>query len=269
MNKRNAFILVLVVIAIIAFGGIFWWMQYQTQPSQDQSGAVRDVVTQFGSQLKNVSLLVPDAANQIKTQYQNYVTGNLLAQWMADPSHAPGRLTSSPWPDRIEITAISSAGTGSYTVTGNIIEITSSEVLSGGAANLIPVTMTVSNDNNQWKISAFQETQNRITKDDLIWVSAPLPNQTVSSPLVVTGQARGSWYFEASFPVKLYDANGNLVAQAAAQAQGDWMTQDYVPFTVTLTFTHPATTMGTLVLEKDNPSGLPQNANQLEIPVKF
>ncbi len=107
------------------------------------------------------------------------------------------------------------------------------------------------------------------SKDDLIRVTSPLPNQVVNSPLTITGQARGNWYFEASFPVKLLDANGNVLAQAPAQAQGNWMTTDYVPFTVTLTFANPAAGTGTLVLEKDNPSGLPQNANELRIPVTF
>ena len=36
---------------------------------------------------------------------------------------------------------------------------------------------------------------------DRIRVNNPRPNQTISSPLTVTGEARGSWYFEASFPV--------------------------------------------------------------------
>jgi hypothetical protein len=104
---------------------------------------------------------------------------------------------------------------------------------------------------------------------DLIKVTTPQPNAKVASPLTVTGQARGNWYFEASFPVKLYDANGTLLAQKPAQAQGDWMTTNFVPFTVTLTFAKPATATGVLVLEKDNPSGLPQNDDKIEIPVTF
>ncbi len=107
------------------------------------------------------------------------------------------------------------------------------------------------------------------SKDDLIRVTSPTIGQTVTSPLVVTGEARGNWYFEAQFPVKLLDGNGNVIASGPASAQGDWMTTDYVPFTITLTFKTPATATGTLVLEKDNPSDLPQNANELRIAVKF
>ena len=107
------------------------------------------------------------------------------------------------------------------------------------------------------------------SKDDLIVVDAPLPNALVESPLVISGRARGTWYFEASFPVKLYDAAGTLLSVTPAQADGEWMTEAYVPFSVTLTFAAPTTPTGTLVLEKDNPSGLPQHANELRIPVRF
>ena len=105
--------------------------------------------------------------------------------------------------------------------------------------------------------------------DDLITVDTPLPNTAVQSPLEISGKARGPWYFEAQFPVTLVDGNGTVLAQAPAHAQGDWMTNDYVPFTAVLTFNAPTTATGTLILKKDNPSGLPQNADQLEVPVSF
>lgn len=104
---------------------------------------------------------------------------------------------------------------------------------------------------------------------DLVYVEGPLPGTQVKSPLVVSGRARGNWYFEASFPVKLLDGNGNVLALAPAQAQGDWMTTNYVPFSVTLTFPTPVTATGTLILQKDNPSGEPQNDDFVSIPVTF
>lgn len=107
------------------------------------------------------------------------------------------------------------------------------------------------------------------SKDDLLMVDFPLPGDAVSSPLTVFGSARGAWYFEASFPVKIYDSNGKLLGSVAAQAQGDWMTAEYVPFTARLTFATPSTSTGVLVLQKDNPSGLPEYANELRIPIQF
>src|SRR3989344_5333702 len=44
--------------------------------------------------------------------------------------------------------------------------------------------------------------------NDLIRVSAPTPNEVLSSPLVVLGEARGPWYFEATFPIELKDESG-------------------------------------------------------------
>ncbi len=107
--------------------------------------------------------------------------------------------------------------------------------------------------------------------DDLITVTSPLPNSIISSTTItVTGKARGNWYFEASFPVKLKDANGTVIAQGPAQAQSDWMTTDYVPFIISLTFpAQPTGSKGTLVLMNDNPSGDPAKQKELDIPVIF
>lgn len=99
-------------------------------------------------------------------------------------------------------------------------------------------------------------------------VTEPQPRAIVKSPLTVTGEARGTWYFEASFPVQLLDEQGSLIVMIPAQAEGDWMTTDFVPFSVTLNFETDAK-MGTLVLMKDNPSGLPEHAAEVRIPVRF
>ena len=101
----------------------------------------------------------------------------------------------------------------------------------------------------------------------LIKVENPQPNETIQSPYIIKGQARGYWFFEASFPIKLLDENGNVINQIIAQAQGDWMTEDFVPFESILTFSIPKDQPGTLVFEKDNPSGLPENDAQIRIPV--
>ncbi len=110
---------------------------------------------------------------------------------------------------------------------------------------------------------------NVLEKADKININQPLPNATVTSPLVVTGQARGTWFFEASFPVFLTDWDGKIITQGIAQAQSDWMTTEFVPYTATLTYVlEPSySNRGTLILKKDNPSGLPENDDALEIPV--
>ena len=110
---------------------------------------------------------------------------------------------------------------------------------------------------------------NAVEVAELIYADSQKPNTVVQSPLMVTGAARGTWYFEASFPIKLLDSNGTILAVTPAQAQDEWMTTEFVPFSVKLTFATPTTTTGTLVLEKDNPSGLPQYDNALSIPIRF
>ncbi len=107
-------------------------------------------------------------------------------------------------------------------------------------------------------------------RPEALQTTAPYPYTEISSPLVVTGQARGSWFFEASFPVLLKDSDGKIIAQGIAQAKGDWMKSQFVPFTATLTFTKPVnSTTGSLILKKDNPSDLPQNDAVYEMPIIF
>lgn len=110
---------------------------------------------------------------------------------------------------------------------------------------------------------------NELELTDQIQVDYPRPNDKIISPLVIKGQARGYWFFEASFPIILNDAKGQKIGQAIAQAQSDWMTSEFVGFTAQIEFSAPATTIGELILQKDNPSGLPQNAAELKIPIKF
>ena len=107
------------------------------------------------------------------------------------------------------------------------------------------------------------------TKKNLITVSNLVSGQQIKSPFILKGQARGNWFFEASFPYELKDGNGMVLASGPVQAQGNWMTTNFVPFSLTLTFPTPVTATGTLILKKDNPSGEPQNDDQLVIPVTF
>lgn len=110
---------------------------------------------------------------------------------------------------------------------------------------------------------------------EVVWVNAdpglitytyPQPGQTVPQKFQATGSARGYWYFEASFPAEVLDKDGRQLVIAPAQAQGEWMTEDYVPYNVLLdvgTYTGAAT----LVLHRDNPSGDPTRDASARIPI--
>ncbi|MCK6462239.1 MAG: Gmad2 immunoglobulin-like domain-containing protein [Candidatus Pacebacteria bacterium] len=110
---------------------------------------------------------------------------------------------------------------------------------------------------------------NTLEKADLIRVATPRPGDTVSSPFVAEGEARGYWYFEASFPVRVKDSAGNELGVGIAQAQSEWMTTEFVPFKAEVSFRTPTTATGTIVFEKDNPSGLPEHDDELRVPVRF
>lgn len=121
-----------------------------------------------------------------------------------------------------------------------------------------------------------EESAEAAAHKDLIVLATPQPGAFISSPLRVAGEARGSWFFEASFPVVLTNWDGLIIAEGVATAGSGWMTADFVPFTAELTFLSPYKAgdpsfmqRGSLILKKDNPSGLPQNDDALEIMVQF
>jgi hypothetical protein len=121
-------------------------------------------------------------------------------------------------------------------------------------------------DNNEF----IEDIGNELEKQDLIQIDSPRPNQKITSPLIIEGRARGFWFFEGDFPVNIYDKEDNLIATGIATAQGEWMTEDFVEFKAELTFSDVvAGQKGVLILEKDNPSGLPENADELRVPIEF
>ena len=133
-------------------------------------------------------------------------------------------------------------------------------------AMLIVAIWLYVNNQNQSPVSKTAETD--MTNKAITMIN-PQPDQTITSPITISGQAPGMWYFEGQFPVKLLDATGKTIITSTAIAQGEWMTDDPVPFTAELTFSQPETTTGTLVLQNDNPSGLPENQKEFTVSVRF
>ena len=106
-------------------------------------------------------------------------------------------------------------------------------------------------------------------KKEGILISSPKTNEKIKSPWKIEGQARGFWYFEAQFPVDLYDAYNNFLGRAILRAKDDWMTENFVAFQGELSFSPPATSSGTLKFLSDNPSGLPEKQKVFEVQVQF
>lgn len=153
-------------------------------------GDVRTTIAQFGNQLNSVSLLAPSAAEDIARTYGPFVAPELLASWVANPESAPGRLTSSPWPDHIEVDSVTKNEEGSYDVAGRIILKTST-----GDAGSVPVSLTVSDVNGSFLITQYEEM--RPLDASSVTVAARL-NETVSglgvslTPLQVEEDSRCS-----------------------------------------------------------------------------
>lgn len=100
--------------------------------------------------------------------------------------------------------------------------------------------------------------------------------QSISSPLVLLGEAKGTWFFEGSFPVTLTDWDGKIVAEGYAMSLDEWMTEEYVPFSSTVYFDSPYIhgdpefmRRGTVILQKENPAGMPQYNDVVEVPVYY
>jgi hypothetical protein len=104
-------------------------------------------------------------------------------------------------------------------------------------------------------------------KSPEVKITSVKSGQEISSPLVVEGKARGSWFFEANLPIKITDKDGNILGSSYATAKTDWMTDDFVEFKGTLSYQSKTGGNGFLVVAKDNPSGLAEYDKEIKIPV--
>jgi hypothetical protein len=118
--------------------------------------AVREAVERFGERLQRVSLLAPESllVREIESAYAPFVTARLLESWTADPSRAPGRELSSPWPARIEVRSVQAVDDDVCRVAAEVVYATSAD--ASGAAAREPVTLSVTRVDG-WKIAAYDE----------------------------------------------------------------------------------------------------------------
>lgn len=100
-----------------------------------------------------------------------------------------------------------------------------------------------------------------------VTVTEPAAEALVGDTFTVSGKAPGNWYFEASFPIQVRDADGNVIGRAHGNAQSDWMTTELVSFTTTVHIEGGYKGPATLILLRDNPSGLPENDDSVSIPI--
>jgi hypothetical protein len=152
ISKNHFYIIIAVIVGLMALFIIY--SINNDNSLNDENHDVIKLVEEFGGTLKNISLLAPkdEVIKAIEDNYSPYVTEELLRKWINNPRTAPGRISSSPWPERIEIGEIERLSDGEYSVKGKIIEVTSTEAGSGGAAAFRTVELIVRRVGNNWLI---------------------------------------------------------------------------------------------------------------------
>lgn len=136
-----------------------------------EEAAVKSLVEDFGRRFLNVSLLGPEdvVKKSLLEKYGSFVSPALLEQWQRDPLHAPGRLTSSPWPDRIEILSIEKRPEGGYQVKGEIIELTSAKKDSEEVAVKRPLTLQVEKVEDEWLITGVDFGEDEVDGTSIVY----------------------------------------------------------------------------------------------------
>lgn len=179
--KKALLIMLISVLAIFA-AGCAKSTNTNTNTDETDKKAVAALVEDFGKKLQMVSLLADkdQVSKSMQDNYGNYVASELIEKWKVDPKLAPGRMVSSPWPDRIEIISNEKVSEGDFKVTGNIIEITSTEASNGGTAAKRPISLEVKKTQNRWWITdvtlgAYEETNTPIYKNTQYGFTFTLP----------------------------------------------------------------------------------------------
>lgn len=103
----------------------------------------------------------------------------------------------------------------------------------------------------------------------LLYNANALSKPYLTGPAKVTGSMPSSWYFEASAFLVLKDANEKILYEGPLKAEGEWTKPGLIPFEANLIFDTPSTATGFLVLQNDNPSGIPENQMSETYQVTF
>lgn len=153
-------------LLIVIVGGGIWVLARPLSPREQDTDTlteerdgrtkqeIRNQVIAFGATLKDVSLLSPTAPQDIERVYAPYVTRSLRAAWSANPDRALlGRLTSSPWPERIDVVDIDQTD-DVYEVRGFVVSMTSDELTNGGDAGSAEIIFLVREEDGAWKIDS-------------------------------------------------------------------------------------------------------------------
>ena len=135
---------------------------------------------------------------------------------------------------------------------------------------LLVIGYTIGTSTRKISEEEIKTIEEKVTYDrastDLIVVNLPFPGAVTGKEFSFIGKARGVWFFEASFPIDVLDKDGKILVQTFATAQGEWMTNDFVPFKGEVKVPESYIGPATLILRKDNASGLPEHDASVSFP---
>lgn len=154
MSGRHLTILAAVVLvgAAVATYFLAGW-----PTALEDEDAARAVVEEFGKKLQNVNILADKtmAADAIVREYGPLISPALLSQWQNDPTQAPGRITSSPWPDHIQITSLDRENRSRFVIEGDIVEVSNEGGMSVEPVEAVrrSAIFVVEEQGNSWRIT--------------------------------------------------------------------------------------------------------------------
>lgn len=105
--------------------------------------------------------------------------------------------------------------------------------------------------------------------EPMVELISPQPDEVMHSPYLITGRAKGNWFFEGKLPLSLRSLDGKIIVDSFAQAQDESMIEDWVDFQAELNFTVSEPLKGELLIKKNNPSGLSEYEAQVSYPVRL
>ena len=154
MQKTSSKLIVALIVVLVLVAGAFAALYFGPVARETRANdAAENVLLEFGTKLKNVSLTAPasDLATSIEENYGPYVTEDLMNDWKANPSHVPGRLTASSTPDRLGVSTSMVQGSGRI-ITGEVILVNGNE-----NTDTVPFVAQLIPTDSGWKIAAYQE----------------------------------------------------------------------------------------------------------------
>ncbi len=170
----------LALIILIAAAFVISFVLERPVP-KDRTAEAQGVVETFGSAMQNVPLLAEGEVldDAFDTHYGALVAPELLSSWKQDPQSAPGRLVSSPAPERIEVSSVARTESGGYQFEANVIE-----TAQGIEASRYPVSITVEERAGILMITGFQkgEYDQMPARMSVTGVYVCLPHRDTSGP---------------------------------------------------------------------------------------